>query len=136
MERRKKVIELVNISNKIKVIKRDTRRKSDRVPLDVVVEAETASSMSILKTNDISEDGISLESRVPYNVGTEMVMSFSVPEGEEGVITVAGKVTNTSLSEDGKSLKLGVKFIAGSENSKNELAKYAEKNIIDKWYVS
>jgi len=136
MERRQNIIELVKVNNKIKVVKRDTRRKSDRVPIDAVVEAETTTSMTILKANDISDNGISLESRVPYEIGTELLMSFSVPESSTGIITVAGKVTNTTLSDDGKSLKLGIQFIAGNKKSKNELTKYTEKNIIDKWFVS
>ncbi len=136
MERRKNIIDLIEVNNKIKVVKRVSRRKSDRVPINAVVEAETETSMTILKANDVSDNGISLESRVPYDVGTELLMSFSVPESNAGIITVAGQVTNTTLSDDGKSLKLGIKFIAGTEKSKNELTKYAEKNIIDKWFVS
>jgi len=136
MERRTKIIELVEVANKIKVVKRDTRRKSDRIPIDTVVEAETNQGISIVSTNDISDEGISLDSRVPYKIGTELVMSFSIPSSGAGIITVGGKVTNQSLSEDGKSVKLGVKFIAGNEKSKNELTKYAEDNIIDKWYIS
>ena len=136
MERRKNITDLIEVNNKIKVVKRESRRKSDRVPINAVVEAETPTSMTILKANDVSEDGISLESRVPYDVGTELLMSFKVPDSNAGIITVAGKVTNTTLSDDGKSLKLGVQFIAGTEKSKNELTKYAEKNIIDKWFVS
>ena len=136
MERRKKIIELVEVANKIKVVKRETRRKSDRIPIDTVVEAETNEGVSIVTTNDISDEGISLDSRVPYNIGTELLMSFSIPSSGAGIITVGGKVTNQSLSEDGKSVKLGVQFIAGNEKSKNELTKYAEDNIIDKWYIS
>ena len=136
MERRKKVIELVDVSNKLKVIKRDTRRKADRVPIDTVVEAETSKGISIVSTNNISDEGISLDSRIPYDIGTELLMSFSIPNSAIGIITVAGKVTNQSLSEDGKSVKLGVKFIAGDEKGKNELTKYAESNIINKWFLS
>jgi len=136
MERRKKIVELVRVSNKIKVVKRDTRRKADRIPIDTVVEAETANGISIVSTNDISNEEISLDSRVPNEVGTELLMSFQIPTSNVGLITVAGKVTNQSLSEDGKSVKLGVKFIAGDDKAKNELTKYAESNVINKWFIS
>ena len=134
MDRRKKVIDLVEVGNKIKVLKRETRRKSERFPIDLVVEAETSNSITILKANDISDNGISLESRVPYEVGEELLLSFAVPNDKNKIITIAGKVTNTKLSDDGKSVKLGVMFIAGTEDSKNELIKYAENKIIDKWF--
>ena len=136
MDRRKKILDFININGKIKIVKRDSRRRSPRIPFETVVEAESSKSVTILKSNDISENGISLESRVPYDVGTELLMSFSVPGSEIGIITVAGKVTNTKLSEDGKSLKLGVKFTAGDEKAKKELLKYAEENIIKNWFIS
>ncbi len=128
--------EFISDVDKIIISKKNLNRLVQRVDIDTVVEVESQRTTAILKVNDIGENGISLESRIPYHVGTVLLINFFIPNSNEGVITVVGEVTNTQISEDGKSLKLGIKFIAGNEDSKYELKKYIESQIIDNWYIS
>ena len=89
------------------------RRKSGRIDslnlsyLLVDSEKGEAQKQTMGRTLNVSEDGIRLETHIPVDVGSHIMVSIGL---EDDVVDISGKAIHSSKNESGK-YELGIEFL-------------------------
>jgi uncharacterized protein (TIGR02266 family) len=83
------------------------RRRDTRVTVSIAVEVRDGRGFSLQSTRDISTGGLFFDRAIPYAVGVEVELAFSLP-GESRTIRCRGEVVNVP---DAKSFGMGVRFL-------------------------
>jgi uncharacterized protein (TIGR02266 family) len=83
------------------------RRRDARVAVAIAVEVRDARGFSLQSTRDISSGGVFFDRAIPYAVGVEVELAFSLP-GAGHTIRCRGEVVNVP---DAKSFGMGVRFL-------------------------
>jgi uncharacterized protein (TIGR02266 family) len=83
------------------------RRRERRVTVALAVEVRDERGFSLQSTRDISTGGVFFDRAIPYAVGVEVELSFTLP-GEGRAIRCRGEVVNVP---DAKSFGMGVRFL-------------------------
>ena len=132
MDRRKNIIGFEELDPKIVVLKRSSRRDSDRYKLNTVVETEMERGTTYTIAYNISKTGMKIESRVPIKIGEIIVLNFALPNNENEIISVKAKVVNKKeLIDEGREL-LGVEFIE-VDDYYDLMKEFLEYNMIVEW---
>src|SRR5262245_23451228 len=83
------------------------RRREPRRTVAIAVEVRDARGFSLQSTRDISTGGVFFDRAIPYAVGVEVELAFTLP-GDSRTIRCRGEVVNVP---DAKSFGMGVRFI-------------------------
>lgn len=82
------------------------RRRASRVPVSIVVELSDEYGFSLHSTQDLSVGGVFFDRSIPYEPGTEVKVSFTVP-GRTRTIRCEGEVVRVPSRKD---FGMGVRF--------------------------
>ena len=93
---------------KDKEISPDDRRSSQRIPVEMWVEHSTSREIYFQRSANLSAGGIYLEQTIPLPRGTEVLLSFTLPD-EEAPLKVQGEIVN--VGESVSELGMGIKFL-------------------------
>ena len=91
----------------------EERRKSGRIDslnlsyLLVDSDKGEAQKQTMGRTLNVSEDGIRLETHIPVDVGSQVMVSIGL---EDDVVDISGKAVHSSKNEGGK-YELGIEFM-------------------------
>jgi uncharacterized protein (TIGR02266 family) len=83
------------------------RRRTERIELAIPVELRDDRGFSLQSTKDISVGGVFFDRAIPYAVGSQVELTFTLP-GETEAITCTGEVVNVP---DKTGYGMGVRFI-------------------------
>jgi uncharacterized protein (TIGR02266 family) len=83
------------------------RRRERRAAVALAVEVRDAHGFSLQSTRDVSTGGLYFDRAIPYAVGVEVELTFTLP-GEDRTIRCRGEVVNVP---DAKSFGMGVRFL-------------------------
>lgn len=117
---------------KIVVLKRYSRRKNDRFPLNTVVETERKKGVTYTLAYNISKTGMQLETRVPMDIGEIIVLNFALPNNNLEIISVKAKVINKTEELEERREIVGVEFLE-VEDEGNLMDEFLEYNMIVEW---
>ncbi|MBL8950907.1 MAG: PilZ domain-containing protein [Myxococcaceae bacterium] len=84
------------------------------------VEVRDGRGFTLQSTRDISTGGVFFDRAIPYGVGVEVELSFTLP-GESRAIRCRGEVVNVP---DAKSFGMGVRFLDLAPIDRAALAKF------------
>lgn len=96
------------------------RRRERRREVAIAVEVRDQRGFSLQSTRDISTGGVFFDRAIPYAVGVEVELAFSLP-GESRTIRCRGEVVNVP---DAKSFGMGVRFLDLAPMDKQALEKF------------
>jgi len=96
------------------------RRRERRVAVAIPVEVRDQHGFTLQSTRDISTGGVFFDRAIPYGVGVEVELSFTLP-GDTRTIRCRGEVVNVP---DAKSFGMGVRFLDLAPIDKQALAKF------------
>lgn len=85
------------------------RRKTERTQLIVRVEYSTVDEFFSEFSRDINQGGLFIETRRPLSLGSEVMMRFNLPGGDQMIETV-GHVVRISLGDQREPPGMGVEF--------------------------
>lgn len=86
----------------------------------IAVEVRDSHGFSLQSTRDISTGGVFFDRAIPYAVGVEVGLSFTLP-GESRSIRCRGEVVNVP---DAKQFGMGVRFLDLAPMDKKTLEKF------------
>ncbi len=86
----------------------------------IAVEVRDPHGFTLQSTRDISTGGVFFDRAIPYGVGVEVELSFTLP-GETRLIRCRGQVVNVP---DAKSFGMGVRFIDLAPIDRQALARF------------
>lgn len=126
-------VEKKKISRKQPLIR--SNRDCERVTIDAIVSIESSKGIAYGTAINISTVGLYLESRVPFNMGEVLKLSLELPRTER-FIMIKGEVVTINLSEDGKEMGLGIRFLEASVNQYSTIQEYIESYLMEAWFKS
>jgi uncharacterized protein (TIGR02266 family) len=96
------------------------RRRERRRTVAIAVEVRDGRGFSLQSTRDISTGGVFFDRAIPYPVGVEVELAFTIP-GESRTIRCRGEVVNVP---DTRSFGMGVRFLDLAPIDKAALDKF------------
>jgi len=96
------------------------RRRDTRVAVSIAVEVRDEHGFSLQSTKDISTGGVFFDRAIPYGVGVEVELAFSLP-GDSRTIRCRGEVVNVP---DAKAFGMGVRFLNLAPIDREALEKF------------
>ena len=108
----------------------DEKRQSPRLDTckPLVFRESRRNGMSALKsqTKNLSRNGVLLESRVPFNIGTELEIDIHLPDNGAD-IALKGRVVRMEKGSEDTRYHVGVVFLADSEEDNRRLEGFASE---------
>jgi uncharacterized protein (TIGR02266 family) len=89
----------------------------------ITIELAFERSLSLHACENLSAGGAFFRHAIPYKVGTQVDVTFSLP-GEQELIRCRGEVANVPQPQE---FGMGVKFIGLSEDQRARIAAFAAK---------
>ena len=99
------------------------RRGDLRVPIDLWMEEVRGDEVYFRRSCNLSEGGVLFEQSIPYPVGTEVQLRFTLP-GSTGEVVTSGQVVSAAQSNDG--LGMGLKFVSLSNSARDQISSYLD----------
>jgi uncharacterized protein (TIGR02266 family) len=99
------------------------RRRQTRRTVSIAVEVRDQRGFSLQSTRDVSVGGVFFDRAIPYAVGVEVELAFTLP-GEGRTIRCRGEVVNVP---DAKQFGMGVRFLNLAPVDKTALEKFVEE---------
>lgn len=96
------------------------RRREKRVAVVLPVEVRDARGFTLQSTRDVSTGGVFFDRAIPYPVGVEVELAFSLP-GSKRTIRCRGEVVNVPDVHD---FGMGVHFVDLSPIDREALEKF------------
>lgn len=96
------------------------RRRERRVTVSIAVEVRDQRGFTLQSTRDISTGGVFFDRAIPYPVGVEVELAFTLP-GDTRTIRCRGEVVNVP---DAKSFGMGVRFLDLAPIDRQALEKF------------
>src|SRR5438105_458245 len=101
------------------------RRHAARVAVAIAVEVRDAHGFTLQSTRDVSTGGLFFDRAIPYAVGVEVELAFTLP-GEGRLIRCRGEVVNVP---DAKAFGMGVRFIDLAPPNKTALENFVRTGL-------
>lgn len=110
------------------MMKEKERRLSDRLPVQLRVDYQSAQSFISEYTMNISKGGMFISTRNPLAVGTEIELKFHIP-GREVPFTIEGEVAWVTPYDRKSNLipGMGIRFKKISEEDRRAFESFIEK---------
>lgn len=91
----------------------------------MVIEDESGEGFLYFYTTDLSLGGVFLESDIPLNIGTQVLLSFSLKDGELPIRTL-GKVVRVEKDPNDilPIIGMGIQFVNISQAAQKEIDHY------------
>lgn len=98
------------------------RRRDTRVAVAIAVEVRDPHGFTLQSTRDVSIGGVFFDRAIPYAVGAQVELSFTLP-GDSRAIRCKGVVANVP---DAKSFGMGVRFLELAPKDKDALERFIQ----------
>ena len=99
------------------------RRAEPRHPVVLTIELALGRSLSLHACENLSSGGAFFRHAIPFQVGTAVQVTFSLP-GEHELIRCTGEVVNVPMPGE---YGMGVKFLGLADEVRARIASFAER---------
>ncbi len=98
------------------------RRRSDRLPLHIWVEEKSSNASYFHQAANLSLGGIYLRKSLPYEIGTQLEIRFTLPGDPQAIVTSAEVVRYIWDDDAIEQMGMGLRFLTLSEADRNRIA--------------